>query len=303
MNQIEDMRNFVRIVEAGSITKAAEQLMTVKSAVSRRLADLEKRLGVNLLTRTTRSQALTESGREYYQQSLRLLDDITEVEANIVDKNCSLSGRINIATPLSFGLAHLGQAFGKFNEMYPDVEFNIDFNDGRIDLIEEGFDMAIRIGQLEDSSLMARRITSGRLVLCASPAYLERYGHPNTPSDLLKGHVKLHYQNVRENWHFKTETKNDQIIHLPSVLTSNNGDFLCQSAIRGLGICYSPDFICYKAIRLGQLIPILTEYSITEELVAYAIYPKTKHLSKRVRSLIDFMVQYFGDEPYWQIGK
>ena len=303
MNQFEDMHTFVRIVEAGSIIKAAEQLDTVKSAISRRLSDLEKRLGVSLLTRTTRTQVLTDSGKSYYDQCLRLIDDIAEVESSVSNQHCALKGKIKIAAPLSFGLAHLGPALRKFNEINPEIDFDIDFNDRKIDLIGEGFDLAIRIAQLDDSSLMARRLTSIRLILCASPGYLKRYGTPRIPEDLNLGHVRLHYKDQPDHWQLNDEHGNNISVKIPSVLSANNGDFLCQSAIDGLGLIYTPDFICYKPIKLGQLQPILVDSIKEVEINAYAIYPQTRHLSKRVRSLVDYLAQYFGDEPYWRINK
>ncbi|PCJ48823.1 MAG: LysR family transcriptional regulator [Gammaproteobacteria bacterium] len=307
MNQLEDMQTFVRIVEAGSITKAAEQLDTVKSAVSRRLSELEKRLGVSLLTRTTRTQTLTTTGESYYQQCLRLIDDFAEVESSIKNEHCSLVGRIKIAAPLSFGIAHLGPALRQFNEINPEIRFDVDFNDRKIDLIEEGFDVAIRIAHLADSSLIAKRLTDVKLVLSASPGYLKKYGRPKTPQDLNKGHVKLQYSDQPDSWHFTASQGKDSKgksfnIKIPAVLKANNGEFLCQAAIDGIGLIYTPDFICYKAIRLGQLEPILCEFIADNRINAYAVYPQTRHLSKRVRSLIDYLTLYFGDEPYWRIS-
>ncbi|MBL4660644.1 MAG: LysR family transcriptional regulator [Alcanivoracaceae bacterium] len=302
MNQIEDMQTFVRIVEAGSITKAAEQMNTVKSAVSRRLSELEKRLGVALLTRTTRSQSLTDSGKSYYLQSVRIIDDVAEVESSILNEHCALVGRIKVAVPLSFGLAHLAPALRKFNEIQPGIHFDIDFNDRKVDLIEEGFDLAIRITQLEDSSLIARKITSTQMILAASPAYLKTHGHPKSIKDLLNvqnKHVKLNYKNSPENWSFFDGNKKLVTLNLPSVLDANNGEYLCQAAVDGMGLIYIPDFICYKYIKLKQLIPILTNHIKLEELGTYAIYPQTRHLSRRVRNLIDFLSEYFGDVPYW----
>ena len=301
MNQIEDMQTFVRIVEAGSITNAADQLNTVKSAISRRLSDLERRLGVTLLTRTTRSQTLTEHGKSYYQQSLRIIDDVAEIDSGMRHDNCALSGRIKIAAPLSFGLDHLGAALRKFNEIHPDIFFDVDFNDRKIDLIEDGFDLAIRISNLEDSSLIARKLTSIRLVLCASPGYLKAHGTPVIPQDLAEGHIKLHYRDAPEIWQF-TNNKGQLIsIKVPTAITANNGNFLCQAAIDGVGLIYTPDFICYKAIRLGQLQPLLTDYLTDTQIPAYAIYPQNRHLSQRVRSLVDYLSQYFGEQPYWTI--
>jgi len=299
MNQFEDMQTFIRIVEAGSITRAAEQLNTVKSAVSRRLTELEKRLKVSLLTRTTRTQTLTENGLSYYQQCIRIIDDVAEVESSIRDENCALAGSIKLAVPLSFGLEHLGKALQQFNEIHPDIRFDIDFNDRKIDLIEEGFDLAIRISNLADSSLMARKLTSMKLVLCASPSYLQKYGMPTTPADLLKGHHRLKYASEPEQWKFVSNTGEKSTIKVPTAMTANNGNFLKQAAIKGAGLILTPDFICYKAIRLGQLIPILTDYFSPPAVPAYAIYPRNRHLSQRVRSLIDFLSQYFGKKPYW----
>jgi len=302
MNQFEDMQTFIRIVDAGSITKAAEQLNTVKSAISRRLSDLEKRLGVSLLTRTTRTQTLTDSGQSYYQQCLRLLDDLAEVESQLRNEHCALKGTIKIAAPLSFGLAHLGPALRKFNEINPEVVFEVDFNDRKIDLIEEGFDLAIRISKLQDSSLIAKPITSIRLVLCASPAYLAKFGTPTKAEQLNDGHVRVLYKGQPEIWPLKNHKGKTVQVKAPVVLSSNNGDFLCQAAIDGLGLIYTPDFICYKPIRLGQLIPVLCDYVENNTIQAYAIYPQTRHLSQRVRRLVDYLAQYFGDVPYWRVS-
>lgn len=301
MNQFEDMQTFVRIVEAGSITKAAEQIDTVKSAVSRRLSDLEKRLGVTLLTRTTRSQNLTESGQSYYQQCLRIIEDVAEVESGLRNDNCALVGRIKIAAPLSFGLTHLAPALREFNRQHPDIHYELDFNDRKVDLVEEGFDLAIRISKLEDSSLIARKFTSGLSVLAASPDYLEQYGTPKTPLDLEQKHVKLRYSLAPDNWLFKGPDGKTQAVKVPTVITANNGDYLLDEAIAGKGLLNTPDFICYKAIQSGELIPLLEDYLSTKPVDAFAIYPQNRHLSKRVRSLVDHLIHYFGDTPYWRI--
>ena len=303
MNQFEDMQAFVRIVEAGSITKAAEQMNTVKSAVSRRLSELEKRLGVTLIIRTTRSQTLTENGQNYYQQCLRIIDDVAEIESNISSDHQALKGKIRLSAPLSFGIAHLAHALTAFNHQHPDILFDVDFNDRKVDLIEEGFDLAIRISNLADSTLMARKITKISLILCASLSYIEQYGLPITPHDLKRGHVKVNYCEAPENWLFKLHSKKELSIKVPTVLTSNNGDFLCQAAIDGQGLIFTPDFIVYKAIKNGQLRPILSEYYDNIDIPAYAVYPQNKHLSQRVRVLIDFLAQYYGDKPYWQLPK
>lgn len=301
MHQLEDMQTFVRIVEAGSITKAADQLDTVKSAISKRLAELEKRLGVTLLTRTTRTQTLTDTGRTYYQRCLAIIDQVSEMEAGLHQENCALTGRIKIAGPLSFGLAHLAPALRRFAEINPGVEFDIDFNDRRVDLVESGFDLAVRIGSLPDSSLMARQLSTGKTVLCASPGYLARHGTPLTVHDLETGHVQLKYSLSPERWQLLDDSGNKVSPRLGSVLSANNGDFLLAEAINGRGLVFSPDFLCYKAIRLGLLVPILADKLVQKQIGVYAVYPQTRHLPNRVRSLIDYLVVDFGPKPYWQL--
>lgn len=302
MNKFEEMQTFVRIVEAGSITKAAEQLDTVKSAISRRLSSIESRLGVSLITRTTRSQTLTEHGRSYYQQCLRLIADIEETEASLKDSHRSLSGTIKIAAPLSFGIKHLHQPLQAFKALHPNIMLDIDFNDRRVDLIEEGFDLAIRIARLEDSSLIAKRISQIKVVLSASPKYLDKYPPIKSPDNLLVQHQKLHYKNQDDLWKFQSPSGEKTHVKVPAHMVSNNGDFLCQAAIAGSGLLYTPDFICYEAIQSGQLVRVLEDHLSNNEIPIYAVYPQTRHLSQRVRQLVDFLANFYGDKPYWQLS-
>ncbi|MGX5173015.1 LysR family transcriptional regulator [Aliikangiella sp. IMCC44653] len=302
MNQFEDMQAFVRIVEAGSITKAAEQLNMVKSAVSRRLNQLEQRLGTSLLTRTTRQQVLTEAGRSYYLQCLRIIEDVAEVEAEIKNERCALAGRIKVAAPLSFGLAHLSAPLRQFKEAHPDITFEVDFNDRQVDIVEEGFDVAIRIANLKDSSFIAKKITSIKLMLCASPSYLAQYGTPEKPQDLRHGHVKLHYTGAPETWRFKDSKGEPLLLKVATSIAANNGDFLCQAAIDGQGITLTPDFVCYQPVKSGQLKTLLANHLIDNEINAYAVYPHNRHLSLRVRRFINYLADYFGDTPYWRVS-
>ena len=189
MSVFGEMNSFVRVVEAGSISKAAEQLGLAKSGVSRRLVELESRLGVRLLNRTTRRSSPTEAGRSYYEGAVKLLSDVAELEAVVADTEASLQGSLRLAAPLSFGLCHLSPAIEEFVRAHPGVLIDIDFSDRQIDLVAQGVDLAIRIAELRDSSLKARRICPIRLLLCASPTYLEQYGTPQTPDDLLHHHI------------------------------------------------------------------------------------------------------------------
>lgn len=198
MRRFEDMQTFVRVVEAGSISAAAERLGVAKSAVSRRLSDLEARLGVQLLRRTTRRLNLTDTGRGFYDRCQRILADLEEAEAAVSQAHATLRGRLRVAAPLSFGLRHLGPAITEFMQQHPQVDFDLDFNDRQVDLLAEDIDVAIRIARLEDSSLIARRLWSSRLVLCASPGYLQAHGTPSTPEDLV-AHRALVYSHSQDD--------------------------------------------------------------------------------------------------------
>jgi DNA-binding transcriptional LysR family regulator len=298
VGQLEDMAIFIRIVEAGGISRAAEQLGMAKSAVSRRLVELETRLGVRLLNRTTRTSSLTEVGQSYFQRAIKVVDDVAELNALTTDANTSLEGTINLAAPLSFGLSHLAPAIDEFIKRHPELTINIDFSDRHVDLIENGLDLAFRITDLKDSSLIARKISPIKIILCASPEYLHNYGTPTTPDD-LKTHHLLHYNISETNtWKLTDNNGRQYSVSLSAKIKANNGDFLTDMAIAGHGIVSSPTFISWKAIASGKLIPILTDYSLPQPN-AYAVYPQTRYLSRRTRTLIDFLVERFGDTPYW----
>ena len=298
MGQLEDMNVFIRVVEAGGISRAAEQLGQAKSAVSKRLADLEARLGTRLINRTTRNSSLTETGKEFYERAIKIVDDVSELNALSKDTNTRLEGVIKLAVPLSFGLAHLAPAIDIFAKRHPDLTINIDFSDRQIDLVEEGFDLAFRIAELKDSTLAARKITPIRLILCASPAYIKKNGMPETPEQLKK-HNFLKYSVIGSS-SLKLKDKNgkDHTVRLSAKMIANNGDFLKDMAIAGHGIVTTPTFIAWKAITTGDLVPILTDYKLAQPS-AYAVYPQNRYISQRARLLIDFLVERFGDNPYW----
>lgn len=299
MSQLEEMQNFVRVVEAGSLTRAAEQMNTVKSAVSKRLTDLENRLGVSLLTRTTRKQTLTEAGQQYYQHCTRILDDIYEMESTIGDQQTAVSGKIRLAAPITFGLMHLSPALRAFNQLHPEIIFDLDFNDRQQDLIAEGIDLAIRISRLTDSNLMARKLSSTRMLICGSPAYFASHGLPQRAEDLLHDHVKLHYGNVNPSWQLINHQGEPLSVNLPTVLTANNGQFLLDACIQGKGLILSPDFICADARRSGKLVSVLEQLLVDTEIGIYAIYPQNRYLSQRVTLLISFLKTYFSQLPDW----
>jgi DNA-binding transcriptional LysR family regulator len=299
MGQLEDMQAFVRVVEAGSLSRAADQLGVAKSAVSRRLGDLERRLGTTLLNRTTRRSSLTEAGRLFYERSSRIIDDVAEMNAMTASNEALLSGTLHLSAPLSFGLEHLTPALDEFTHRYPDLTLHVDFSDRQIDLVEEGFDLAFRIAELRDSNLKARRITPIRLLLCASPDYLRAHGVPESHADLLH-HQALLYDHSGSAFPWRLVGPDGSLHKLKpgSKVIANNGGFLRDMAIAGHGILLSPTFITWEALARKELVPVLPGYT-SPALHAYAVYPQTRYLSQRARLLIDFLVERFGQNPYW----
>jgi len=299
MDRFADMQMFVKIVESASISGAADRLDVAKSAVSRRLAELEARLGVQLFQRTTRRLNLTDSGRSFYERCLRILADLDEAEQSVSQQHGALSGKLRVALPLSFGLLHLVPLINAFAQEHPELEFDLDFNDRQIDLMQEGFDVAVRIATLTDSSLIARRISVVRHMVCASPAYLAQHGTPKTPQELAN-HACLGYSNLAapDIWRYRDAKNIAGRVKVPIKLLANNGDFLSRAAIAGQGIVLQPTFYMADAICRGELVPILCNTQ-WPELNAYAVYPPTRHLSTRVRAFVDYLVQQLSGEPHW----
>lgn len=299
MHRFEELETFVAIVEAGSITAAAERLGAAKSAVSRRLAALEERLGVQLFTRTTRRMTLTDTGRSFYARSARILADLEEAESAVAQAHGELRGRLRVALPLSFGLHHMCEPIAEFGRRHPQVSFDLDLNDRRIDLVEEGMDLAVRIGRLRDSSLIARKLFDARTVVCAGPGYLERHGTPRRP-DELQDHTGLVYSNLPDpdHWAWTEPDGTRRRVPIRSRMTVNSGDFLCNAAACNMGVVMQPTFIAHEAIRRGDLAPILADvrWPVTP---AYAVYPPTRHLSYRVREFIDYLAEVFSGTPSW----
>jgi len=303
MDRFAHMQVFVSVVEAGSISAAAERLNLAKSAVSRRLAELEAQLGASLITRTTRRLNLTDSGRAYYVRCIAILADLDEAEAAVSQAHGALKGTLKLALPLSFGLLHLSPLIQAFMTQHPDVRFELDFNDRQIDLMQEGFDLAIRIATLEDSSLIARRLAPIRHVLCASPGYLVKHGTPQVAADLA-GHAGLVYSNLRDPglWTYRSPDGLPGQVRVPVRLAASSGEFLMRAAIADEGLLLLPSFYVHEALHSGQLVRVLADHH-WPELSAYAVYPPTRHLSNRVRALIDFLAERLAGEPYRDRGE
>jgi DNA-binding transcriptional LysR family regulator len=299
MSQIEEIRAFVMVVETGSLTQAAERLGIAVSAVSRRLKDLELRLGAPLIQRTTRRMYLNEVGQGFYDRCKAVLDELEAAQQEVLNSGGALNGVLRISTPLSFGVTHMSSAIAQFMHAHPEVRIEMDLSDKRVDLVAEGFDLAIRIGVLSDSSLIAKKITEVKKTPCAAPDFLERYPKITKPEDLA-ALPALIYSNDRTptDWPYTSPEGKSGVIRMTSRLTASNGDVLREAAIAGLGVGCLPNFLHYDAINNGLLRPVLANYDWTG-LDVFAVYPKTTILPKRTRAFVDFMAARYGKDPVW----
>ncbi|MDG9886003.1 LysR family transcriptional regulator [Pseudomonas putida CSV86] len=287
MNPFEDMRIFAQVMESGSFTAAADKLGLSKQFVSRRLMALEERLGVRLLNRSTRRLDPTPLGQSYYESSLRLLNEVEQVEQGIAGQTSEPRGTVRVSAPLSFAVAHLGCLLPEFLQRYPQVSVEVDLSDRSVDLLGEGYDLALRIGVLEDSTLIARRLAAIDRVYCASPEYLERKGTPSRPDDLVN-HECLPYGHGRQvQWRFLEQGKL-RMVTVCGRMRANNGELLRDAAVKGMGITYLPTFIVGEALATGQLVPVLEDF-VTEPLQLSAVYPQHRQSARPVQALIEFM--------------
>jgi len=297
MSDFDDILAFTRVVEMASYTKAARRLGISKSMVSRRVARLESKLGTRLLVRSTRGLTPTEAGRAFAGRAARALAELAEAEAAVAGDEREPSGGLRIAAPLSFGVMHLGPALAEFAQRYPRIAIETSFSDRFVDLVEHGFDAAIRIGVLKDSGLIGRKLSPIRALVAASPDYLRRHGHPATPRDLLT-HRCLSYSGVgaEEQWRFRIAGR-WQAVRPAGVFRADNGEVLRGAAAAGLGITALPSFILSPALESGALKPILTDFALPERGLYVLRHGGPPPL--RLRLLIDFLAERFGPEPYW----
>ena len=299
MDRIEAIEAFVQVVDAGGISAAATRLRVAKSVVSRRLADLEAHLGTRLLHRTTRRMTLTDAGQAFLDRARTLLADLAEAEEAAAQAHTQLRGRLRLAAPLSFGVAHLTPALTAFMLAYPSIRLETSFSDRQVDLVAEGVDLAIRIGRPADSSLVGRRLAPIRQIVCASPAYWDRHGRPGTAADLA-GHMALRYAQVPDVaiWRYRDPDGRSGRVPVPIRLLADNGDLLREAALAGLGVIVEPTFIVYRDIAEGRLEPVLTDHTWSVAALT-ALWPPVPKLPRRVRVLVDFLADRFGEHPYW----
>lgn len=302
MDRFASMEAFVRVVDSGSFTRAAERLGVTRAAISKHVRQLEEHLGVRLLNRTTRQVALTETGATFYERASSILDDMAEAELAASRLNEEPRGVLRVAAPMSFGTLHLANVVGDFMDRWPDVTIQLSLNDRFVDLIEEGFDVGVRIGNLSDSSLIARKIAPMPVVLCAAPAYLKSRGAPESPEALRK-HDCLHYGNLEAGGTWKLEDRSGGVrnVSIASRICVNNGDVLRKVALAGQGIALLPSFLIMGDVKSGDLVQVLPEYRAPESSL-FAIYPPNRYLAAKVRVFIDYLVEFAGSN-HWQLPK
>ncbi len=299
MDKFQGMQLFARVVETGSFTAAAEVLGISRALASKVIHTLEESLGVRLLNRTTRRVSLTDAGRNYYQRVSEILTQLTEAEAEAAEMQIEPRGKMRVSAPISFSVRHLAPAMSEFQRRHPRVELELELSDRLVDLVDEGFDLAIRIGKLADSSLVARRIAPASMIMVASPGYLKRAGTPREPADLVK-HNFLIYTLATRRDEIVLERGSETIsTRIRGNLHVDNGDFIAAAAIEGHGISVLPTFIACEHLKRGELVPVLESWTIPS-IGIHAVYAQTRSLPAKTRVLIDFLVERFGPEPYWE---
>jgi len=297
-NTLQEMAVFSRVVAAGSLSAAARELGLSPALISRRLAGLEARLGVRLINRTTRSLRLTDEGAGYYDTCTRVLAEIEEADAAVSAGRVEPQGALKVAMPASFGHQHLAPLIPEFASRYPKVRLALSLSDRNVNVIEEGFDLAIRIAHLEDSSLAARRLAPNRRVVCASPAYLERHGTPRTPQDLAQ-HNCLTANDFVANWDYKGPDGKPGSVRVSGRYACDNWEVLREWALAGMGVALKSTWDVHRHLEDGSLISVCPGYTFGSDVAIYAVYPHRRFLPAKTRVFIEFLAASFGPEPYW----
>ena len=299
MDRLSAIQVFAQVVESGSFAKAAERLALSASAASRHVAELEAHLQTRLLNRTTRRVTLTEPGRAFYERAVQLLADLAEAEQEAARAAVVPRGTIRLTTSVNFGVRQVAPAIADFMARHREVAFDVSISERIVDLVEEGFDLAVRIGSPGSENLVARKLGETRLVLCAAPAYLAAHGTPEAPEDLAS-HDCFTYEYLapRNVWRFRDASGAERAVRVAGRLHSNNGDLLAEAAARGAGIAFEPAFIVGPEVRAGRLVRLLEDF-VPPPLPIYAVYPSRRHLSAKVRLFVEFLAERFALAPDW----
>lgn len=293
MDRFAALQVFSQVVESGGFSKAAARLGVSPTAASRQVADLEAHLQTRLLNRTTRRVSLTESGRAFYERAVQILADMAEAESEASRAAATPRGTIRMTAAVTVGVNYLSPLIAEFLARHPEVAFDVSLSDRIVDLVEEGFDLAVRVGTAGVENLAARKLGETRLVAAASPAYLAAHGTPRVPEDLV-GHNCFTYEYVqpRDHWRFRDAAGRDAQVRVKGTLHSNNGELHAAAAARGIGIAFEPDVILEPYLRDGRLVPVLGAF-LPPPMPVYAVYPSRRHLSAKVRLFVDFLAERF----------
>ncbi len=299
MNKLADMSTFVAVVEAGSLTEAARRMGTTKSVVSQRISQLESRLGICLVERA-RKLRVTDAGRQFYARCVAILSDVVEAEESLERQGSELRGLLRLAAPLTFGIRYLAPILSQFAKLHPDICLDVEADDRYVNLQDENFDLAIRLGELRDSSLVARNIARNHKVICASPAYLAARGVPQHPRD-LHDHDGLLYAHRESNGMWQLPVDGEmQSFRIKARMRTDNGYQMLDSARAGLGLVILPMFMAADAIAADELVPVLTDYAPTAGQIS-AVFRQSKRGSPKIQSLVKFVTEQLGQPPVWEV--
>ena len=292
---------FAKVVEQGSFARAAERLAMSTSAISRHVADLEAHLETRLLNRTTRRLSLTETGQAFFERCVQLLADLEEAEEAVSSAAVVPRGTLKLTCSISFGVRHLAAAIAEFARRHPQLRFDVELSDRTVDIVDEGIDLAIRIGEIGSRSLIARKIGVSQLVCCAAPSYLASHPAPKVPADLAS-HACLSYEYSPERnvWRFRDRRGNEHEVRIAGPAHANNGQMLCALAVAGMGIHLEPDFIVAPDVRTGRLVTLLPDF-MPPAIDIYAAYPSRRHLSMKVRAFVDFLLARYAGNAEWMM--
>ncbi|WP_380182263.1 LysR family transcriptional regulator [Kalamiella sp. sgz302252] len=302
MERLDCDRMLVAVMELGSFAAAAERLGTSSGQASKLISRLESELGVQLLKRSTRSLYPTEIGQAYVERVKSILDDFDALDASVRHASGNPTGRLKLSVPLTFGTHSLAPALIAFAKAWPEIELDISFSDRLVNIVDEGFDMALRIGRLSDSSLITRRLSDIRIIVAASDAYLREHGAPEDVCQLAE-HSCIIDTNFREpgNWQFRDENKRILSVAIEGRLRFSNAEACLGAAVAGLGIARMPTFIAGDRLREGVIKPLLRQYEMPP-LGLYVVYPPARYLAHKVRALTDFLEAYYAGEAAWDRG-
>jgi DNA-binding transcriptional LysR family regulator len=298
MDKLASMKVFATVVQTGSFSAAAETLDLSKAMVSKHIHALEDLLGARLLNRTNRRLHLTEAGATYLELCKPILTAVKEAERAVLEMNTEPRGALKLTAPSSLGTFHLVPAIADYEKRYPEVRVLLSLQDPRVDLVEEGFDLAIRVGKLPDSSLIARQLASVPVVVCGAPAYLESHGIPRTPDDLTEHNCLLYTEWApKGQWRFKGP-EGEFLVPVSGDFEANLGDAVRMAAVSGRGLVQLLAYVVDSDLRAGRLRAVLTNYA-PDEMPIHAVYPHRKHLAATVRTFVEFLQERFQKDPDW----